>query len=116
MGDTVGVDVEGLHSTGTRMAGRGGAANTACSGIKSGFGELEGTVTHARIRSALTTYFDSFLLDGSTQLPTLVQDGGSNVAHVAVTARDSDNDAAQDVRTAATQTQGVGARINRAAV
>lgn len=94
----VGMEVTGLHTAGTTMAGRSSTAQTHADGVKNGVNDAAGVAGHPLVRAALTSLLDDHILDPAIKLPGLVGGGGEHVANLAATGRSSDEEGARDVK------------------
>lgn len=111
--DAVGMDVTGLHSAGTTMAGRSDTAQVHANGVKTGVDDAAGVAGHPLVKAALTALLDDHILDPAIKLPGLVGGGGENVANLAATGRSSDEEGARDVKAHADATESHATTLNR---
>ncbi|GAB4001587.1 hypothetical protein [Nocardioides ultimimeridianus] len=109
----VGMDVTGLHSAGTTMAGRSGTAQVHATGVKNSVHEAAGIAGHPLVKSALNTLLDDHILDPSGKLPALISGGGEHVANLAATGRNSDEEGARDVKAHVDATEAHATTLNR---
>lgn len=93
-GDVTGVEVEGLHGAGRKVAGRSAGGQAAAKGLKEGLDSASGTVGNGRIKTALTSFVTNHVIDDSNLLGHQLTAGGDNVSNVASTARSSDEEGA----------------------
>lgn len=100
----LGMEVTGLHTAGSTMAGRSGDAHAHANGVKTGVDDAATAAGHPVVRAALSALLTDHILDPATKLPNLIGGGGESIANVAATGRSSDNEAARDVKTYADAT------------
>jgi hypothetical protein len=113
-GDGFGMDADGLHGTGKNISGRSTGGASAARGLKNGLDSATGKVGHVSVRNALATFVTERVLDQANRLPVQLESGGHNVADVAATARDADNEKAADLARPISHSSGIGDRINKA--
>ncbi|KQY56052.1 hypothetical protein ASD11_16410 [Aeromicrobium sp. Root495] len=111
--NVTGVDVDGLHGTGRKIAGRSEGARAAARGLSTGLDSASGTVGHGRIKSALSSFVTDHLVDDSNQLGVHLDTGGNNVSNVASTARSNDEEGARALQADIGLDTEIGDRINR---
>ncbi|HWU20880.1 MAG TPA: hypothetical protein VN088_05110 [Nocardioides sp.] len=95
----LGMEVAGLHSAGTTMAGRSGTAQVHANGVKNSVDDAAGIAGHPLVRSALASLLDDHILDPAIKLPGLIAGGGEQVADLAGTGRNSDEEGARAIKT-----------------
>lgn len=109
----VGMDVTGLHSAGTTMAGRSGDAQVHAGGLKTSLADAAGVVGHPLVKEALNNLLDQHVLDPATKLPAAIAAGGAGVANVAATGRNGDEQAARDLKANVDVTDGAATGLRR---
>jgi hypothetical protein len=109
----IGVEVSGLHGTGTTISGRSSAADAAAKGLKEGLDSAGGSIGHFAVKSAVTAFVANDIVEPANKLPVQLTDGGHNVSNVASTARNSDNEGAAALRAPISDASTFNARINR---
>ncbi|HJQ03911.1 MAG TPA: hypothetical protein VJ872_00575 [Nocardioides sp.] len=109
----VGMDVTGLHSAGTTMAGRSSTAQVHANGVKNGVDDAAGVAGHPLVKAALTALLDDHILDPAIKLPGLIGGGGEHVANLAATGRSSDEEGARDVKVHADAAEAHATTLNR---
>lgn len=112
-GAVTGVEVGQLYKAGTNVSGRAESGHAAAKGLKEGLDAAKGSLGHPIVGAALTGFVTDHVLDASGKLGNLLTAAGHNVSNVASTARNSDEDAAADLRTPITGASTVGNRINQ---
>lgn len=117
-GDVTGIEVDGLHGTGRKVAGRSSGGQAAANGLKQGLDAASGSVGHGRIKSALTTYVTNHVIDDSNLVGHHLTAGGDNISNVASTGRSSDEENAHslaaEVNLNSDASSDLNNRINRA--
>lgn len=93
--DVVGLEVDALHGTGTRISGRAAGGGSAARGLLTGLDSAHPRMGHPLVRSALSTFVTTEVMDLAHHLATNVSAAGHHVSNVAATGRDSDNDGAR---------------------
>ncbi|MGJ9414328.1 hypothetical protein ACHAAC_16620 [Aeromicrobium sp. CF4.19] len=111
-GTHVGANVDGLHKTGGKIAGRSSGGSTAGKNLGSNLDSSATAIGHGRIKSALTAFVTNGVIDKGNLLGTQVTAAGNNVANVAATVRNEDNEGARTVHTSAAQDTSIADRIN----
>lgn len=109
----IGVEVSGLHGTGSTISGRSTGADAAAKGLKEGLDSAGGSIGHFAVKSAVTAFVANDIVDAANKLPAQLVDGGHNVSNVASTARDSDNEGAAALSAPIAEATGFSSRINR---
>ncbi|MEX0428609.1 hypothetical protein AB3X52_13340 [Nocardioides sp. DS6] len=117
-GAVTGMNVTGLHGTGTAVAGRSGDAGSHANTMRSGVESAAGVAGHPEVTAALNALVNDHLLDPVAKLPGLIAFAGDGIANLAATGRDEDNAGGQAVHAQAAGTDtaalGLSTRINRA--
>lgn len=112
-GDVAGVEVGQLHKVGTTVSGRSDTGQSAAKGLKEGLDSASSGLGHPIVGTALTSFVNDHVLDDSGKLGNLLTDGGHNVANVASTARNSDEEGGANLAAPIAESSEVGDRINR---
>lgn len=111
--NVTGVEVDGLHATGRKVAGRAEGARAAARGLSQGLDSASGVLGHGRVKSALSTFVTNHVVDDSNLLGQQLDNGGNAVSNVASTARSSDEEGARALQVDIGSDTEIGDRINR---
>ena len=97
MGESLGMNVGGLHKAGTTISGRKGDAASSAKGLRDGLDAAGAALGHGRVKNAAKTFFDNYILDNANKLPTQVEAAGNATSNVASTGRSADEDAGRSM-------------------
>ena len=111
-GSHIGANVDGLHKTGGRIAGRSDRGHSAGSNLAPNLDASGKAVGHASIAAALKKFVDAGVIDNGNRLGSQITAAGNNVSNVSATVRNEDNEGARTVHASAAQDTSIADRIN----